>query len=508
MTKKIVCLLLALACVISLTACGKADTAATVGGNSAAANSDAAPSNPATEPASDATGETTGNTGNTGNTVAPPADNPADNPTDNPADKPADEITWDDDGVLKILTVGNSFSVDCMQFVYEIAKAAGIEKVKLGNLYISGCSLSKHLTNAKSDSAAYTFYTNESGAWKTNNNYKFSSGVKSDNWDFISFQQVSGSSGKANTYDTVNELLSIAEGYCTNENVQFMWHMTWAYQGNSTQTAFADYDKDQMTMYNAIVNAVQTKIVPNQKFAKIIPNGTAVQNARTSYLGDTLTRDGYHMSKDKGRVLAGITVVATTVGIPWDTIDLTKVCSDANFVKVALESAKNAVANPFQVTQSAITTKEENKEESKEESKEDTKVEVTLPADIDLSQYTQVTLELTKCAYYNSTKGTGLTTGNDTAKKFFATQTFTKETLPVGSVILVADGWQYRPEAWKGTATTSSRPKEVTTTTVVITEEWWGNWTTRGFNVTNGSSLSNYTLDQLAAVFQIYIPKQ
>ena len=355
MTKKIVCLLLALACVISLTACGKADTAATVGGNSAAANSDAAPSNPATEPASDATGETTGNTGNTGNTVAPPADNPADNPTDNPADKPADEITWDDDGVLKILTVGNSFSVDCMQFVYEIAKAAGIEKVKLGNLYISGCSLSKHLTNAKSDSAAYTFYTNESGAWKTNNNYKFSSGVKSDNWDFISFQQASGSSGIADTYDDLNALMDIVEPLCLNKNVEFIWHMTWAYQADSTNDSFPKYESKQDVMYNAIVNAVQEKIVSNSRITRIVPNGTAIQNARTSYMGDTLTRDGYHLSKTEGRIIAGISMVAVTVGIDWEKINLQTISIDKKFLDVALESAKNAIEKPFEITQSQFT---------------------------------------------------------------------------------------------------------------------------------------------------------
>lgn len=331
----------------------------------------------------------------------------------------------------------------------------------------------------------------------TNNNCKLSTGVKYYNWDFVSFQQASGSSGKADTYDTLNELLPIVEGYCTNPNVEFMWHMTWAYQGDSTHSSFADYGKNQMTMYNAIVNAVQTKINPT-KFTRIIPNGTAVQNARTSYLGDTLTRDGYHMSKDKGRVLVGITMVATTVGIPWDTIDLSGVCADASFVKVALESAKNAVAAPFAVTQSAITEKNTTADTG------------STNANIDLSKYTQVPISFTKNAYYNSSNGTGLTTGTDTAGKYFATKTFTKETLPVGSVIVIADGWKYRPEAWKGTAATSSRPGEVSTTTVTVTEEWWGSWTTRGFNISksDGSSLIGYTPEQIDAVFKIYITKK
>ena len=60
-------------------------------------------------------------------------------------------------------------------------------------------------------------------------------------------------------------------------------------------------------MYNAIMSAVQKKIVPNNRIVKIIPNGTAIQNARTSYLGDTMTRDGFHLHKPYGRYTAACT---------------------------------------------------------------------------------------------------------------------------------------------------------------------------------------------------------
>ena len=54
-------------------------------------------------------------------------------------DKPM--IKPSEDGILKILTIGNSFSDDTMQYLYKVAKSAGVEKIKLGNLYIGGCSL-------------------------------------------------------------------------------------------------------------------------------------------------------------------------------------------------------------------------------------------------------------------------------------------------------------------------------------------------------------------------------
>ena len=108
-------------------------------------------------------------------------------------------------------------------------------------------------------------------------------------------------------------------------------------------------------MYRAIVNAVQEKIVSNSRISRIIPNGTAIQNARTSYLGDTLTRDGYHLSANEGRIIAGISMVAATVGLNWDKINLSAISNDEKFLKVALESAQNAMENPFEVTQSQFT---------------------------------------------------------------------------------------------------------------------------------------------------------
>ena len=337
MSKKFFCLFLVIVCIVSLGLTGCKSPAKPADGTSSSVQSDI------TESAiQNTTGSTTGAiTESTSGSVTP-------------TQTPSDEIAWDDDDTLKILTIGNSFSVDCMEYVYQIAKAAGVKKIKLGNLYVSGCSLDKHLSNAKEDSKAYTFYTNESGKWVTNKSYRMSTAVKSDTWDFISFQQASQNSGKADTYAALDELLPIVESLCPNKKVEFMWHMTWAYQADSTHSGFANYDNDQMVMYNAIVDAVKAQIVPNTKITRIVPNGTAVQNARTSYLGDTLTRDGYHMSKDKGRLLTGITMVATTVGIPWDTIDLTAVYADQFFLKAALESVKNAVATPFAVTPSTV----------------------------------------------------------------------------------------------------------------------------------------------------------
>lgn len=104
-------------------------------------------------------------------------------------------------------------------------------------------------------------------------------------------------------------------------------------------------------MYNAIVEAVQKKI-RNTDFFKIIPNGTAVQNARTSSVGDRITRDGFHLSYDFGRYIAGLTIVHALTGEDISDIEYKPSGVSDAYRKIAIESAMNAVANPYEVTQS------------------------------------------------------------------------------------------------------------------------------------------------------------
>ena len=105
--------------------------------------------------------------------------------------------------------------------------------------------------------------------------------------------------------------------------------------------------------------SVKQEVFPIEEITRVIPNGTVMQNIRSSYWGDAITRDGIHMALPYGRILAGITIVASTIGIDYDTIDLTgihsKLADDDKYIRVALESVKNAMENPYEVTPSKIT---------------------------------------------------------------------------------------------------------------------------------------------------------
>ena len=410
------------------------------------------------------------------------------------------EYSWDvdGDGVLELLAIGNSFSVDALEYFWQIANDLGIQKVVVGNFYISGCTLKTHAANAANDAAAYTYYYNDNGVWSKTENYKLSTALTERSWDYISMQQSSRYSGMESTYnEDLTNLISYVKGLISkkeNENrnpcAKLVWHMTWAYQQDSTNTGFANYNNDQMTMYNAIVSAVQNKIVTNTAFDLIVPNGTAVQNSRTSLLGDTTTRDGYHMSRDYGRYLTGLLFVKTVTGLSVDGITYAPSGVDTQETAIAIESVNNAYANPFEVTKSAYT------------------------GEVPEEGYILLQSEFYKGAFWDSTSATGynkLFFDKSISQNYFATIRFTKETLPVGSIIILADGWRYRPDGWI-TDTVQTGPREPMTTEsyVVVTEEWWDDYTIRAFNIcrVDGGSVMDLTENEMRDIFRIYVPEE
>src|SRR5690606_4204670 len=106
-----------------------------------------------------------------------------------------------------------------------------------------------------------------------------------EDWDYISFQQESPNSGMFDTFTPLVGLYEYVAARATNPQVKYVLHQTWAYAKNSTHSGFANYGKDQDVMYAAIVNAynqAQDLISAD----RIVPAGTAIQNGRTSIIGD------------------------------------------------------------------------------------------------------------------------------------------------------------------------------------------------------------------------------
>lgn len=426
---------------------------------------------------------------------------------------------------IKILAIGNSFSVDAMEYLYGMLVDLGYEKIVLGNLYIAGCTLETHATNFQNNSASYTYYLNTTGTWNKTASYKPMDALSSEQWDIITMQQGSPKSGQAQTYDTyLASLVTSVMAVCPDS--ELAWHMTWAYQATSTHSGFANYSNDQMTMYNAILNAVQTKVVPTGWFGKVIPNGTAVQNMRTSFVGDNLTRDGYHMSYDKGRYLTALGYAKALTGRDLDKITYTP--SNYTYNEKEILAMKDAVNKAYQ-TPYAVTASVYPPDQNFDPSKA-TPAEILQYNGYDLANYTEMQIEYTDFAYYNSSNKTYKSTmytlenssWNSTIDDFVTTPIYTKEQIPNGTVIVQQTGNMYRPEGWitLDTVNSGTRPGNVTSNLVVVDDAWWGSWNYRAFNVAYAdrtplaasdprSNPSQTTLcEDLKAGFAIYLPKK
>lgn len=261
-----------------------------------------------------------------------------------------------DGKTLKVLAIGNSFSNNTTKYLYDIAKAEGVENIVLGRLYIGGCSLQKHVNCANNNLTEYTYYKNTTGSWDKVESATLLYGLQDEPWDIITMQQNSGNSGMPDSYDPyLGQLIEYVNANKTNPDAKLVWHMTWAYQQDNTQAAFANYANSQDTMYQCIVNANKEKIVNNPAFVATIPAGTAIQNARTSYFGDMLTADGYHLN-ELGEIIGGYMWYATFVGKTLDGIKLDRIPSSINLTEesraIIAESVNNALRNPYEVTES------------------------------------------------------------------------------------------------------------------------------------------------------------
>ncbi len=259
-----------------------------------------------------------------------------------------------DDGVIRILAIGNSFSQDAVeQYLWNLADAEGFDVV-IGNMYIGGCTLATHLTHAMNDAGAYVYRKIALDGTKTEKgSYKLSTAIAEEPWDFITLQQVSDYSGVYSTFAaSLPTLAAYVEERATNGNMKLALHQTWAYAKNSTHGAFPTYNKDQTTMYNAIVDAYE-KAAELTGIDIVIPSGTAIQNGRTSYLGDTFCRDGYHLEVNYSRYTSACTWFETLFDTDVTGNDFVPASVSAYDAEIARHAAHAAVLRPDTVTEMA-----------------------------------------------------------------------------------------------------------------------------------------------------------
>lgn len=325
-------------------------------------------------------------------------------------EKDETEKIVEDDGVMKILMIGHSLGNDSTYLLPEVFKNENAGPLVLGVIYHSGCRLNQHVDYINQEARQYAYYeydTQVDDQWRRadcNGNYElYVAGVPNDtfiedgsiaqtmefgitrhDWDIVVTQ--AGVFEAANTSDSqypiqMEQDIKTVFDYVLSKDIEpattpkFGWNITWtcpsdnmlndSYRGhlyNNFESADA--------MYEAIVATAKDVVVPSFDFDYVFPSGTAIQNARSSaFEPKDLYRDTIH-ANDYGRLIVAYTWYCTLTGTDINTcqfgpvnskvlLDNLKLAKGIPFEMteqqkaILIESVSNALANPYQMTQSA-----------------------------------------------------------------------------------------------------------------------------------------------------------
>lgn len=289
---------------------------------------------------------------------------------------------------LKVLTIGNSTDVDALHMLNLVAAAEGYDQeMVIGLLYYSGCKMNQHVDFIQNNTDAYTLYIsstltpdNPPVRYPGTTMYE---GLQYTDWDIIVIHEDDLRSDKE-TYFT-NGNIQIVQNYVNqnklNPEAVLGWHIPWVnpddpdllatYPNKSNGYVSAiERHGGRVPFFNAVLENTGKYIFTDSSYTYIIPSGTAMLNADTSYLTQKdLHRDYYH-NTDLGRVIAAYTWYCTLAGvdqldeIKLDAIpvaffrttksDTDRPITDAEKA-IILESVNNALADPLHITQSQYT---------------------------------------------------------------------------------------------------------------------------------------------------------
>lgn len=261
----------------------------------------------------------------------------------------SDNLTTKD--TIKVLAIGNSFSQDALEsYLSELARAADIPVV-IGNLLIGGASLALHWDNANHDKAAYSYRKiGADGRNQYRDSVSIAEALSDQDWDFVSFQQVSHDAGRFETLvEPLPLLFAYVRRHLQGKKVKFIFHQTWAYAQDATHEGFKNYDRDQLKMYRAIVEVSMSikELIPVDI---IVPTGTAIQNGRTSMIGDNFCRDGFHLDVNIGRYTAAATWFESLFGESVMGNSFKPAALSTHEAEIAKQAAHVAVLKPYAIT--------------------------------------------------------------------------------------------------------------------------------------------------------------
>ena len=183
---------------------------------------------------------------------------------------------------VKLLTVGNSLADNATAYLPDFANAAG-NKLVIFKANLGGHSLEQHAGYAKAYEANHDDPKGHAYKGKidpkTGQKHDFSLGeaLQSDQWDYVTIQQVSGKSYLLETYEPYAQILiDCIHRYAPKAKIMVL--ETWAYREDCD--LFTSGTLNQEKMHSGIKTAYGT--IAAKYGLDILPAGDAFQTARNT----------------------------------------------------------------------------------------------------------------------------------------------------------------------------------------------------------------------------------
>lgn len=279
----------------------------------------------------------------------------------------------EDDGILSILFIGNSFTMDSVTHLPGMIQAAGIKDIHMVHMYYGGRLISQYYSGWDT-SADYTRYECLPGEsrWTTTKGLSLKTVAEEHEWDVVVIQEHTGNKcaweWNSTALGNISGLLQCVRASQEKEPEfhyilsQAYWDMSKIAKASQSSATWTDH----VGMWN-VVSAFGKSAMETFRFKSVISTGAMLENLRTSSLnnGMGLTRDGYHMDNGLARYGASCVVFETIVspryGITLDSnsyrYDVTNTTSgkyttpvtDAS-APLAVQAARYAMADPYRIT--------------------------------------------------------------------------------------------------------------------------------------------------------------
>ncbi|MBR2311475.1 MAG: DUF4886 domain-containing protein [Oscillospiraceae bacterium] len=303
--------------------------------------------------------------------------------------KPAATEPAEEAAVLKVLTLGHSLTVDACHMLNLVAAAEGYESMLIGTLYYSGCSLSRHVELLQKDEAAYELYLSSTDTPgvppEITKNVTMKQALNFEYWDIIIMQGATFELTESTTYTNgdIQIIKDYVNAHKANPLAVLAWHMPWAIptdpdllatQATGTYTSkYTKFDNDRSKYFSAMAGCVKDHITTDKDFMFVLPTGTAIENALSSYLTEKDLHRDYGHATDIGRLIAAYTYFCCLTGTEQlEEVKLDKVpkqffksipAGSPDWVltdhekEMIIESVNNALKEPLKMTQSKFTEK-------------------------------------------------------------------------------------------------------------------------------------------------------